>query len=274
MKRSTNAKFPSSAQLFRFCQRVLVDRRQSKVHDQEIGAILSFNPSDCSHWKRGEKNIKSIFALEKLSASLGVENTLILDIASGHMSLDEAFFEYKECRRIQRVFAAAQTIEPAALLEIKRRTQKFVNQIHAECDFKTAPLYLPEVIQNFSFIKTQPAEMMDKLSRVLRVRSGQYCIQFAKGELKPQTRQSISMDLARIFFEGERARFPELGTVDKDLVALEEYLFVCMLLVPEDLVMEELLRLDNRRNVIQDLANIFWVPKSLICLQVQQVIQS
>ena len=274
MKRSTNAKFPSSAQLFKFCQRVLVDRRQSKVHDQEIGAILSFNPSDCSHWKRGEKNIKSIFALEKLSTSLGVENTLILDIASGQVNLDEAFFEYKESRRMQKVFAAAEHIEPSVLLEIKRRTQKFVDQIHDECDFKTAPLYLPEIIQNFSFIKTQPAEMMDKLSRVLRVRSGQYCIQFAKGELKPQTRQSISMDLARIFFEGERARFPELGPLNKDLVAFEEYLFVCMLLIPQKLVMEELLRLDNRRNVIQDLAGVFWVPKSLVCLQVQQILQS
>jgi len=273
MKRSTNAKFPSSAQLFKFCQRVLVERRQSKVHDQEIGAMLSFNPSDCSHWKRGEKNIKSIFALEKLSSSLGVENTLILDIASGQVNLDEAFFEYQESRRIQRIFSAIEDVEPAVILEIKRRTQKFVDQIHAECDFKTAPLYLPEVIQNFSFIKTQPAEMMDKLSRVLRVRSGQYCIQFAKGELKPQTRQSIALDLARIFFEGERARFPELGEIDKSLVAYEEYLFVCMLLIPQSLVMEELLRIDNRRNVIQELSGVFWAPKSLVCLQVQQMLQ-
>ena len=44
----------------------MVDQRNGKVHDQEVGAILSFNPSDCSHWKRGEKHVKSVFALAKL----------------------------------------------------------------------------------------------------------------------------------------------------------------------------------------------------------------
>ena len=36
-------------------------KKKHKLHDQEIGAILDFNPSDCSHWKKGEKNIKSIY---------------------------------------------------------------------------------------------------------------------------------------------------------------------------------------------------------------------
>ena len=57
MKRSSSVKFPNSVQLFKFCLKVMVYKRVSKVRDQEVGAILNFNPSDCSHWKRGEKTL-------------------------------------------------------------------------------------------------------------------------------------------------------------------------------------------------------------------------
>ena len=90
MKRSGTAKFPNSVQLFKFCQKVLMDKRGGKVRDQEVGAMLNFNPSDCSHWKRGEKNVRSVFALAKLSDALNVEIALIHDIASGAIGLDEA----------------------------------------------------------------------------------------------------------------------------------------------------------------------------------------
>ena len=52
MRRSGTAKFPHSVQLFKFTQKVMVDQRGGKVNDQEVGSILNFNPSDCSHWKR------------------------------------------------------------------------------------------------------------------------------------------------------------------------------------------------------------------------------
>ena len=81
MRRSGAVKFPNSVQLFKFCQKVLVTQRGGKVHDQEVGAILGFNPSDCSHWKRGEKNVRSVFALAKLAEALNVEPTLIHDVS-------------------------------------------------------------------------------------------------------------------------------------------------------------------------------------------------
>jgi hypothetical protein len=90
MKRSGAVKFPNSVQLFKFCHKVMLTQRGGKVHDQEVGAILGFNPSDCSHWKRGEKNVRSVFALAQLSEALGVESTLIHDVASGACQLDEA----------------------------------------------------------------------------------------------------------------------------------------------------------------------------------------
>ena len=37
--------------------------------------------------------------------------------------------------------------------------------------------------------------------------------------------------------------------------------------------MEELTRLDARKNVVAELAALFWVPKSLICFQLQEMVK-
>lgn len=272
MKRSGTAKFPNSVQLFKFCQKVLMDKRGGKVRDQEVGAMLNFNPSDCSHWKRGEKNVRSVFALAKLSDALNVEIALIHDIASGAVNLEEAWFEYLESRSFKEIFQTG-TIPVDSLQEVRDRVTGFVQQIQAESEFTTPPLYLPEVMRAFSFIATQPVDMLDKLSRILRIKAGRYCIQFKKGELKPQTRMSMVKDLARIVFEGERERFPELGAARKELIDAEEVIFTANLLIPKPMLMAELAKLDSRRNVVSELAGLFWVPKSLICFQLQDILR-
>ncbi len=275
MKRSAQAKFPASAQLFKFCQKVMHEQRKGKrVHDQEVGAILSFNPSDCSHWKRGEKSVRSVFALEKLSQTLKLETAILHDIVSGHSGLNEAFYEYQESRTYSTVLQHALAEGEEAIATSRAQVEAFVKSVHNQCEFETPPLYLPEVLRFFSFVSTQPTDMLDKLSRILRVRPGQYCIQFCKGELKPQTRMSMSRDLARIIFEGERERFPELGAKNENLVELEEMIFVANLLVPKHMLAQELAKLDVRRNVVSDLANLFWVPKSLVGFQMQEMVRT
>ena len=273
MKRSGAAKFPNSVQLFKFCQKVMAHQRGNKIRDQEVGSILNFNPSDCSHWKRGEKNVRSVFALEKLAEALGIEIALIHDIASGFVSLDEAFFEYQESKIFQNLVKELDSLDEAIVRPMVDRVSSFVMTIQKECAFSTPPLYLPEVLRAFSFISTQPVEMLDKLSRILRVKAGRYCIQFKKGDLKPQTRLSMVKDLARIVFEGERVRFPELGPQEDQYVAIEQALFAVHLLLPRSLLMSELVKLDSRKNVISELAGLFWVPKSLVCFQLQNILR-
>ena len=270
MKRSSSVKFPNSVQLFKFCLKVMAYKKGSKVRDQEVGAILNFNPSDCSHWKRGEKNVKSVFVLAKLSEALGVESSLIHDVASGAINLDEAFFEYIESNSIKSIYSKVSALDTDPL---RARVCKFVDMIHEESQFTTPPLYLPEVFRLFSFVSTQPVDMIDRLSRVLRVKAGRYGIQYKKGDLRPQTRMSIVKDFARVIFEVERARYPELEKMDKELIEYEELLFVANLLVPRKLLMEELARLDARKNVVAELSALFWVPKSLVCFQLQQMLK-
>lgn len=272
MKRSGNVKFPNSVQLFKFCQKVLTHQKGGKIRDQEVGAILNFNPSDCSHWKRGEKNVRSVFALARLAEAMDVEPALIHDVASGTVLLEEAYYEFLESKSFQDVFST-DIIHSEKGKAARVRVEDFVKKIQGECEFVTPPLYLPEVMRAFSFIVTQPVEMLDKLSRILRVKLGKYCIQFKKGELKPQTRMSMLKDLARIVFEGERGRFPELGSEDPELFEFEEILFTANLLIPKSMLLMEMAKMDARRNVVSELAGLFWVPKSLICFQLQEIVR-
>lgn len=249
-------------------------RGNKRVNDQEIGGILEFNPSDCSHWKRGEKNVRSVFSLAKLSETLQVESGLIHDLASGNAVLDEAFFEYLESNTLSATIEKARASGSDALAAARNRVESFVAQLHAQCQFTTPPLYLPEVLRFFSFIQMQPIEMIDRLSRVLRTRPGQYVINYRKGDLKAQTRMSVLKDLSRIVFEAERARFPELGAAQESMLAFEQLVFIANLLVPKAMLREEMGRLDNRRNVVNELSALFWVPKSLICFQIQESLRS
>lgn len=274
MRRSGVVKFPHSVQLFKFCQQVLCEHRGKKVHDQDIGAILNFNPSDCSHWKRGEKNIKSVFALEKLAAHLDVESALIHDLASGVIALEEALFEYHESQTLQTLQASMGDLDATALAARYTAVEAFVADLHTRAAFTTPPLYLPEVMRFFPFVTTQPTDMMDKLSRILRTKPGQYMIQFRKGELRPQTRMSIAKDLARVIFEGERERFPMLGTANAEMVAYEELYFTANLLAPKALLSTELGRLDARRNIVAELSATLWIPKVLVSFQLQEILRA
>ena len=274
MKRAASAKFPNSIQLFKFCLKVMGQQRSSKINDQEVGHILDFNPSDCSHWKRGEKNVKSVFALAKLAQTLRVEQGILHDLASGASGLDEAFFEYNEGLAIREAIAACSQSSQTEVDNARSRIENFVGQLHAQSEFTTPPLYLPEVLRFFSFVTTQPVEMVDRLSRVLRTKPGYYSIQFRKGELKAQTRMSVARDLARIILDSERARFPELGDLNPALLGFEQLVFASNLLAPKNLMQHEMTRLDVRRNLVAEVASLFWAPKALVGFQIQEILKT
>jgi hypothetical protein len=218
--------------------------------------------------------VKSVFALAKLAEAMQVEVGLIHDLAAGMIRLDEAYFEYLEARNYVAMRDTIRNTDATRIKAIRERVEGFVDSLLEQCDFSTPPLYLPEIVRLFSFVSTQPVEMIDKLSRILRVRPGQYCVHYRKGDLKPQTRLSMVKDMARIIFEGERARFPELGDTVTELLDYEATIFAANLLVPKQMLSKELAKLDLRRNVIAELSALFWVPKSIICFQLQDVLRA
>lgn len=271
MKRAGDAKFPNSVQLFKFCQKVLVGHNNGKVHDQTIGQILGFNPSDCSHWKRGEKNVKSVFALSKLARALKVESSLIHDLANGVIKLEEAWYEYQFSRSYPALLEQAKKCGEEAVIRARKRIDSFVSKLLDQANFATPPLYLPEVMRFFPQIIIQQADLIDVLSRVLRTKPGQYTIKYKKGDLKPQTRMSIAMDLARIILEGERQNYPELGAVDEGLLAYEKVYFAINLILPQEMLRCELAKVDSRCNLLSELSATFWAPKTTIGLQLQNL---
>lgn len=274
MKRSGAVKFPNSVQLFKFCQKVLMSQKGAKVNDQDVGSILNFNPSDCSHWKRGEKNVRSVFSLAKLAEVLEVETSLIHDVASGMAGLDEAYYEWQESHHFKQIHQKVAGLSADKVKSARKMVEDFVAMLHSQTQFSTPPVYIPEVLRHFAFISAQPIDMIDKLSRVLRVKPGHYAIHFRKGDIKPQTRMGMAKDLARIIFEGERSRFPELGPLDPTTIEFEEILFVASLLAPKAMLAQEMAKLDSRRNMISELATLFWVPKSLVGFQLQDIVRT
>ena len=75
MKRTDENRYPQSAELFKFCKEALNIKHnfEVKVIDQHVGAILGFDPADCSHWKKGKKNIKSLDTVKAIAQHLDAD---------------------------------------------------------------------------------------------------------------------------------------------------------------------------------------------------------
>jgi len=272
MRRTGTAKFPSSVNLFKFVHKVMADQKRTKINDQEVGNILEYNPSDCSHWKRGEKSVKSVFSLNRIAEVLSVEPALIIDIASGAIGVDEAWFEYQESLNIQKAVRNLAGVSPDRITRVRSRVIAFVDAIHKQADFKAAPLYVPEVIRFFAFVTLQPTDLMDRVSRILRVKTGHYVIQYPKSELKPQIRLAMVKELARIICQAERDRFPELGERDEELQDYEEILLAANLLAPLQMIRSEISKADIKKNIVNEMSAVFWVPKTLMTMQMRQLL--
>ena len=273
MRRSSDeVKFPNSSTLFKFTHRVLSSKKGARVNNQEVGKILTFKASDCSNWKRGAKNVRSIEALNNLAQALGVDHFIIYDIISGFLTLDEAFFEYQESLNLTNIITNIANVSADEVQSSYMMVTKFVEDIHSKANFQSPPLYLLEVIRLFSIINIQSTDIVDKLSRVLKVKSSKYMIHYKSGAVKPQIRLSATKDLAKIFLEAERAKFKELGEVNPKTIEFEKFLFSASLLCPKSLLEQEIKRLDSKSNITSDLASLFWVPRIVINFQLKSLL--
>ena len=265
MRKGTETqRFPHSALLFRFCLRVLESRKKgTKVHDQEVGNILQYNPSDTSHWKRGKKAVRSVYALEALSQSLDVDLETIQDLADGQAELEESWFDFAEAeeeRRISKDFSAP-------LFHERRNRQLMLEnvalQMHAKADVRSVPVYLPEILQVLPFIQVAQGDVSDKLARSSRVKPGQYSIRYRKGELRAHTRLAIAREISRVILYSEREQFQIPSKVDA-LSFFEILDLSNAILVPKEALRTELPKLSSKANMVKALADVFWVPKSVI----------
>jgi len=256
-------RFPQSVQLFKFCLRVLEARKPNdRIHDQDLGSLLEYNPSDTSHWKRGKKSIRNLQTLETLSQSLEVDFEILQDLVEATSDLDEAWSDFLDAEEERRLHA----LPVEAKLERQRRRQlveNMANHLLSAGSIQSLPVHISEITPLFPFIQFIATEVPDRLARSSRIKPGFYAIRYRKGEVRPHVRLAIVREIARIVLLSEREQF-KMEPLNENLLFAEMMEFVSALLVPRNSFLAELDKISPQLDVVRVLSRYFWVPRSLV----------
>lgn len=293
MKNQTVLKYPHSASLFEFCKRVLKDKLGSKkAIDQDVGRILGLDPSDCSQWKRGKKQIHSIFAIRQIAKNLDVDETLVIDIACGNTNSDEGFQEitghndfqlsqdYKNSARKSFLRENAQHWTKDHELEFEntfhldiQEIRNAVEKVHSTIRFEEGPLFFPELYSYYPEIVFH--EENRNLNTVHSYRhDGHFHISYRKdSEVKASQRFQIAQALTKYFLPSKEISNPSLREHQNYIEKCKSTLFASYLLVPTKLLKKEISKFTVPKDTLSHLAEIFWVTKSFMNLRLMILIQ-
>jgi hypothetical protein len=298
MRKESDVKYPNSANLFRFCRRVLDHKYGGiRVIDQDVGQILSFDPADCSHWKKGKKNIRSIQAMKNIADHLGIDQKLVVDIASGDIDDTEAFCEYNGYGNL---FVEANVLDSAkkafyrknAGSWTKEKEQAFkeyfepntpaidqlVREIHQKINFIEPPLYIPEIIAAFpdiqligdpEFKAADNANIVDIISI-----GNQTKIHYKLGtETQPFMRYRIAKAIATHFLPQRQGALEGLSDYRAHMLDIESNIFATKLLAPANLIRREMIQLNVGRDIIAQLSEAFWISKTFVNTRLKSILQ-
>lgn len=299
MKKELTVKYPHSASLFQFCRKVLDHKFGGvRVIDQDVGQILGFDPADCSHWKKGKKNIRSIHAMKSIADHLGVDEKLVVDVASGELSDWEAFYEYSG----YGVFGIDRDLMEAARKDFYRRhantwtrdkeqefknffsteegtIDRIVQEIHERIDFNEAPLYLPEIATAYPKLQLKPfSQPIDETSDeivVSQFSEDGTSIEFPNdGKMRPFVRFRIARAMAPFFFAQAGMNIStELGEYAEHVRGVQANIFAAKLLTPARLIRKELVNINVAKDIVSQLAEIFWVSKTFMNGRLKEILQ-
>ena len=298
-KQTASTKYPNSANLFQFCRKVLDHKFGGiRVIDQDVGQILGFDPADCSHWKKGKKNIKSIESMKSIADHLGVDERLVVDVASGELNDDEAFIEFRGYglsaidqkvydqakQEFYRKHASTWTREKEAeLKDIFSANEKAIDQvvanIHKTIHFEEAPLYLPEVTAGYPRIKLTAVEGEEFESnavplKVISLNDGCEVLYRAGSESKPFMRYQIAKAFAREFLKGpEFVPILENPEHIQHIKEVQANLFAAKLLTPASMVRNEMKSLNVSKDIVQQLSDVFWVSKTFMNRILKEILE-
>lgn len=315
MKKAAEVKYPNSANLFQFCRRVLDHKFGGiRVIDQDVGQILGFDPADCSHWKKGKKNIRSIQAMKSIAEHLGVDERLVVDVASGDLDETEAFYEYSG----YGAFALDGKVIEAAKKDYYRRhagtwskdrenefrdtfnvneaaIDRIVAEIHQRINFQEAPLYLPEVVAAYPEIILSPeaptpgrreseggsgARREAQNPPISVSKKGEHVtIAYAAGtEMRPYIRYRIAKGMATHFLQPLTDNIvgetAAPGEFASHLADVQSNLFAAKLLAPAALIRREITHINVAKDVVAQLSEIFWVSKTFLNRRLKDILQS
>ena len=312
MKKATEVKYPNSANLFQFCRRVLDHKFGGiRVIDQDVGQILGFDPADCSHWKKGKKNIRSIQAMKSIAEHLGVDERLVVDVASGDIDESEAFHEFSGYGAFHldgKILEAAKKdfYRRHAGTWSKDREAEFrdafnvnepaidliVQELHQRLNLQEAPLYLPEIVasypelslvaepdQSIDVPKKDREREKDRAPVTIAAKGTHTAITYVTGtEMRPYMRYRIAKAMGTHFLKPLKTRtvfdaFEDNNEFAQHLGDVQTNLFAAKLLAPAALIRREMNGINVAKDIVSQLAEIFWVSKTFMNRRLRDILQ-
>lgn len=288
MKRIAENRYPHSATLFKFCKEALSLRFEPnvKVIDQDVGAILSYDPADCSHWKKGKKNIRSLTTLKNLASYLQIDERILIEIASGKMDLEEAVFEYKgygnfefQGQRLEnfkkdffknpekwqkdgrnRSFEELFSIKREAIMRVAEALLK-------KGSFHEAPIYVPELYNNVRNMELLHEPGLSKSIQVDYSGTGDSLhatIRYRDKDMRPYVRFQLVKELFFFLCKSNHELARDFTSSPEEILDIQANIFSGAILVPAYLLRKEVERLDCTLDVVSQLTQTFWISKALM----------
>lgn len=281
MKKTEENRYPHSADLFKFCKEALNIKHnfEVKVIDQHVGSILGYDPADCSHWKKGKKNIKSLQAIHTIASQLEIDPNFVTDIVSGKIDLEESIQEYKGFGSFQlsakyyEEFKREYFKNPAKfsqsgesksfeqVVDLQRELSLNVTkEILEKANVKTPPVMLPELLEAMPNIKLVAGSSEDeRLVHTTRSEDGTFSIRYRAGDMKPHIRYLLAREIGRCYL------YPnQMEGHDEEFVVARLNLFASLLLIPGNVLQQALRQIDETRDLVEQLSNLFWVSRTIM----------
>ncbi len=250
-----NNRFPHSAELFKFCKEVLNIRKSAteKITDQDVGALLGFDPADCTHWKYGRKNIKSIQNLNQLAKALDVDPRNLIDISLGKNVLLDALIEYQgygdfSCTKEEREILLTEA-----------------NSIIERANVRALPIFVPEFSNVFPDIEIKSQENQKDFVQT-KEENSKSVISWTKGEkMGTALRFYLAKELAQTLMQKEPLK-NQLTSIKNPNLANRLALF---LLMPTYLLQIAFSQCDPARDTVEQLMALFWMSRTLINIRLK-----
>jgi hypothetical protein len=288
MKKIEANRYPHSATLFKFCKEALEIRYEGnvKVIDQDVGAILGYDPADCSHWKKGKKNIRALSTLRTIADHLNVDERLLIDIAAGRVDLNEAVFEFKGYGDTNLLGRHLETLKkeyfknptrwqgeaPKAsfdeLFSIDRKSiATMIDSILNAGGFTEAPIYLPEVVKLYAGMQLVVDESMTGSIETSTQGQGAELVTIIKtqsSEVRPYLRYLVAKEIFKHLVKSQAPVAARFHNLPDEVLDIQSNVFAGMLLIPARLLRSEVERIDSAMDIVTQLADTFWVSKPLM----------
>jgi len=291
MKRIDENRYPQSAELFKFCKEALniKHRFEVKVIDQHVGAILGFDPADCSHWKKGKKNIKSLETVKAIAQHLDLPERDIWDVLTGRADVEEALYEYKGYgqyglnskqiddlkreyfRNTSRIQSTLGIQSFEELIDLKLpETVACAEELLLRARVKSLPVMIPEILEVLNpslTVAEGPSQQAAPV--VVESVNGSTVITHRAGVMKPFLRFLIAREIGRHLLIGPQV-LPEM----QPIIDVRLNVFASALLMPATLVQSALRHADPTCEFIEQLSVLFWVPRSVVSSRLKEFIVS